>query len=294
MSANNDDTLYHYTSIDGLNSILSSRKIWLSDCRFLNDRDEFNKAKDMFLSRFDGSLRDILEAAFHWSGRDTYHCVFSLSKSPEVLSQWRTYADNGRGAALGINRRHLSGFGRSILDCVYTNHDKFIDGVIERNSDSIKQIENLYYGASDDIDHSNLESSIGETLEAVNALGRFSDALRKESHLMDGIYTDLLAVKNTAFQEEQEVRVILNVPRADVSTRVSDGLIVPYVDRGLMWQDEIGTSKNDEHHRHLWCVVCQIWLGPRSDKRNFESLNVFGQFGWARNGAINRFDCGFL
>lgn len=95
-----DLRFYHYTSIDSFNSIFRSGKVWASDCRYLNDSHELAKAQELFLSKFEGKTREALSLAFHWHSFSRCHCVFSLSRSPEVLSQWRAYADDGKGVAI--------------------------------------------------------------------------------------------------------------------------------------------------------------------------------------------------
>ena len=40
--------LYHYTSIDGLEGILSKRSFWASQIHFLNDIQEFKYSFDIF------------------------------------------------------------------------------------------------------------------------------------------------------------------------------------------------------------------------------------------------------
>ena len=51
-----EDVLYHYTSISALNGILTSRNVWASDCRFLNDQKELINAIDIFINKFDGNV----------------------------------------------------------------------------------------------------------------------------------------------------------------------------------------------------------------------------------------------
>ena len=42
------ETLYHYTSADGLKSIIENKTIRFSDYRFLNDIDELEYGKKIF------------------------------------------------------------------------------------------------------------------------------------------------------------------------------------------------------------------------------------------------------
>jgi len=145
--------LYHYTNIAGLNGIIQSCKIWASDCRYLNDRQELVKALDLFLSKFEGPKREALSKAFQWHSFSRCHCVFSLSRSPQVLSQWRTYADDGRGAAIGFKAEFLSLKGINnpasfLVHCVYEDHDGFIDGLTKRCEQEVEELTKNASGGS--------------------------------------------------------------------------------------------------------------------------------------------------
>lgn len=263
----NEEILYHYTSIAGLNDILCSRSVWASDCRYLNDEKELVHALQLFLSRFDGATRKALSLALSWHNLSRAHCVFSLSRSPEVLSQWRAYSDDGRGAALGFKRKHLPGIGqqppRVLVDCVYDDHHEFIDGVVERCEHDIVALLKMH-----------------KEEPAVNS---FCCLVDENPQPLVRLYAELLRIKNPAFREEQEVRLVLSAPMKQVRTRVAKGLIVPYVEHEFVDKDE----------EHLWCVAPEVWLGPRCDRRSKDGLGSFGQFGWSIEG-IHQFDCGYV
>lgn len=40
-------TLWHYTSYAALQGIISSKRVWATEYRFLNDREEFLHAKEL-------------------------------------------------------------------------------------------------------------------------------------------------------------------------------------------------------------------------------------------------------
>lgn len=264
-----DEVLYHYTSIAGLNGIISSRKVWASDCRYLNDQKELVHAVDLFLSRYDGDAKTILSSALLWQRLSRAHCVFSLSRSPRVLSQWRAYGDDGRGAAIGFSRKYLMGIGKTdshiLVDCIYDDHEGFLDGIAERCNEDIQALIKMHSDSG-------------------GASNSFWDQIDKTPAPLVQLYGELLRVKNPAFQEEQEVRLVISVPTRQVQTRVAKGLIIPYVEHALV-------DKGDE--QYLWCIAPEIWLGPRCDNRNLQALQVFGQFGWGVNG-LHHYDCGYI
>lgn len=97
------------------------------------------------------------------------------------------------------------------------------------------------------------------------------------------LYGELLKVKNPAFREEQEVRLVISVPIRHIRTRVSRNIIIPYVEHEFVEKDEM----------QMWCIAPKIWLGPKCDKRNEQALRMFCQFGWNVEG-IHSFDCGYI
>src|SRR5262249_45732136 len=106
--------LYHYTDAAGLLGILKSGTLWLSDMKSMSDKRELlhgidigrsilrkkskkpnvHRATQMFSARFD-EMGDM---------RENQHLhVVCLAKDGNDLSQWRGYADDGHGFALGFN-----------------------------------------------------------------------------------------------------------------------------------------------------------------------------------------------
>jgi hypothetical protein len=106
--------LYHYTNAEGLRGIFESKQIWFTDYRHLNDPSEFlhglefardiagqlkesadSRAKfflDQFITRFRSETFD--------KGFEFY--IASFSRKRNDLGQWRAYADNGQGFAIGF------------------------------------------------------------------------------------------------------------------------------------------------------------------------------------------------
>ena len=99
------ELMYHYCSTRAFCEIVNSKTIWLSDLRATNDRMEGRWA-DSLLSLPDGvpcieKVRPVFSLERHWAFRSaTYVACFSLGH--DLLSQWRGYADDGKGVAVGF------------------------------------------------------------------------------------------------------------------------------------------------------------------------------------------------
>lgn len=110
--------IYHYTDDHGLKGILETGRLWFTDLFSLNDPSELNhgirhaldalkseadkgpsEAK-IFYKQFTGALAGNVESSAHY-----FVCCFS--KTDDDLGQWRAYADDGCGYAIGFDAEVL-------------------------------------------------------------------------------------------------------------------------------------------------------------------------------------------
>lgn len=271
-----ENVLYHYTNIESFNAIYRSGIVWASDCRYLNDREEFIRAKDMFLACSDEQVREMLKIAFNAYGLKKFHCVFSLSRSPKVLSQWRAYGDDGKGVSIGIYVDNILSYKKypsaSLVECIYEKQEEFISNLKDICSEEIVEIVRMFKSTED---------------IAWNSAGSLIDVVENNCEPIEKIICQLLKVKNAAFLEEQETRLVLNVPISEVKTRSSNGLIIPYVEHDLFPYDE-------NHLSPFAFVVPEVWFGPKCDKRNIEVLRSMGHLGWFAGDTLKQYDCGYV
>ena len=100
------DVLYHYTSNSALLSILKNKSLWLSAQWHLNDYAEghvFNilvgeLAEHLGLQPSSDRLESISSVGCY---------VNCLTQHEDMLSQWRGYAEDGKGVAIGIKKSAL-------------------------------------------------------------------------------------------------------------------------------------------------------------------------------------------
>jgi hypothetical protein len=107
--------LFHYTTDEALIPILDSQLFYATERTCLNGGQEFTwgfnsfrnllkeKAPKAFAHDFIDSVLTAIEGK---TGDDLRHFIVSLSAKPDLLSQWRAYAANGKGYALGLNCKH--------------------------------------------------------------------------------------------------------------------------------------------------------------------------------------------
>ena len=111
--------IYHYTDDVGLRGILESGRLWLTDVSNLNDPSELNHGLSQAIivlnsmvaagppesKMFAKQLADF--AAQKGIQGSAHFFVSSFSSCGDDLGQWRAYADDGRGYALGFDTMAL-------------------------------------------------------------------------------------------------------------------------------------------------------------------------------------------
>jgi len=111
--------IYHYTNDIGLRGILETGRVWLTDIFSLNDPSELSHGfshvvkilNDRALTGpsesklFARQIQEFLSAGGIQESAHYFACSFSAAG--DDLGQWRAYADNGRGYALGFDARAL-------------------------------------------------------------------------------------------------------------------------------------------------------------------------------------------
>ena len=102
-------TLYHYTTAQGLLSMMKSGHMWATESRYMNDPREFLHGADIMLQVMNRlvkrknppqALRDVkAQIARHIEEKFQNVRIFcaSFCSAGDLLSQWRGYGDSGGG-----------------------------------------------------------------------------------------------------------------------------------------------------------------------------------------------------
>ena len=156
--------IYHYTNDIGLKGIVEGGKLWMSDIFNLNDPSELRHgisfaAKELksktgnssieaqrFAERFSVFCQDGTPESAHY-----FTCSFSTDGND--LGQWRAYADNGCGYALGFDAEALAEIflkeadthGGDIYTFPMTYKESDIVGIYKQLIDNILPLISLPY-----------------------------------------------------------------------------------------------------------------------------------------------------
>ncbi|MEH6660819.1 MAG: DUF2971 domain-containing protein [Parasphingorhabdus sp.] len=187
-------TLYHYCSSSTLLSILEHGKLRFSDINMMNDPREWGYAYELFeraanallemvpdhaaLEGLDAGFLDEVDAYLSPKQLISHPVITCFSKEPDVLSQWRGYADDGRGWSIGFNGKAIDAMPVSLLEVVYDPDQQ------------LTEVQNF--------------------LAAMYIIwrekdGEFRDAVGRDAAMLASF---LHAYKHPSFREEQEIRAI--------------------------------------------------------------------------------------
>lgn len=254
------ETLYHYCSSEAFTSIVRSQTIWLSALSLSNDSMEGQivKATIMQLAERDGlsdAVRERLRESLAFSERFFEGLGFCLSEKGELLSQWRGYADDAKGLAIGFDRERLEALaqstwgkaspGFSLYKVVYDKHQQLVEPTYQQLRASIDAGAFKLKGSWSLLEHRTPEQ-IAEDDRRIEEAHR--DLIIKLLQLLPKLYE----LKTKAFSEEREWRLVsmwLGTQGDPCLFRSAGNRILPYRAFPLGPQDS--------------SIISEVILGPR-------------------------------
>ena len=221
--------LYHYCSNKTCFNILQSKSIWLCDIRKSNDFNELQifyhdifyyiwdiYKKNPFSFIYNGESDDsaimklLEESKSLWETKflkgDISDLVMCFSEKNDMLSQWRGYADNGKGCCIGFSydllREYcskLSGLLR--LEKITYLSDKQIEETTRKYAEDIlNELKTLRQWIVENMTHDDEDADTNGLL-GYNFNG-----------MLENVFIDSLKYKSRSFKEEKEWRLFLSNP----------------------------------------------------------------------------------
>lgn len=234
--------LYHYCSNDTFLSILRNSELWLSELTLSNDSMEGAWVWEML--REECQKRDIPAENLDFFKSQTNYLqelvwafAFCMSSDGDVLSQWRGYADNGLGVAIGFDHETVKSLNMTTQKKCYTPslQEVIYKNITSKNilNKSSKQVKDIEF----DIEIiTYVINSI--TQENIKRARLDDDIIINISSIF--IKNNMYVIKNQAFYEECEWRIIISMPAEGhrynlmgefehVNFRARNDHIVPYL-----------------------------------------------------------------
>ena len=302
--------LYHYASMEKAISILKYKNFRLSDITKSNDVNEmsicFPRLFDEMINSYDvhdgfsyeftykekdgregfgilvKELRERIEREFEDGTISTF--VICLSEEGDLLSQWRGYADDGRGICLGFNVHELLEFtdtsnitGYALEKVQYLSKEE-LDQWIKNVANELLQLVDIILGAIEDgniVYSSDVEFDKGifDTLY-YNIIAEIEESIKFKA---DGFKEEKewrLFIKNSLNKDEIDKKEFSSIGRlsemtrrkssefvdANVDFNVKENDIVPFISLGF-----------DKFHDNL---INEVICGPNNMIRKSD-LDMF-------------------
>jgi hypothetical protein len=217
------DTLYHYCSNSAFHSIISNQEIWLTSLSLSNDTREGKVVLDTIreLAIEDGQDKDTVERminAIHLN-KIMEGLGFCLSEKKDLLSQWRGYADDASGVAIGFSKKYFEelsqdpdnkdkdGWNKEAgfrLNKVLYKNEKQKEALTSTYAEMKKLVEEgaLNYGRRASL------FLFGDEEAKKQQDGKERALFFKYAIAALPLFTTMFTLKGTAFEEEHEWRLI--------------------------------------------------------------------------------------
>ena len=273
------DTLYHYCPTKSFLDIISNRSIRLSSLSLSNDTMEgrlVSRIFERFVEQSDISsdekeyVRDTIEfveGMFDGLG-------FCLSEKPDTLSQWRGYADDGRGFSIGFSKSYLDALSkdgasdksRFRLDRVLykqSEHEAVLKPIFE------KILKRILSGELKQHRHRGLFDLLSET-EKQEQLAKHKTAKGILMLQFLPAFPKVHILKSDAFSEEYEWRLISYLSKssdAKVSFTASRDRLIPYREFAIT---PLGGN-----------AINEIYIGPKNITPDFVVERMLAKYEFA-------------
>jgi len=261
-------TIYHYASLDTLISIVENQTLYSTNIYFLNDKKEYNYGVDLILSRITvlkecGLNQEILNSLEKHINiiykSERYATCFS--KNGDLLSQWRAYANYGKGVSIGFDSIQLD---KSIDQFLQRKH---IEYDIQYQTDTIDElvriIINFFEKSKEIFDW----AEYGYEWLVTNAIVEFLNDI-------------ISSFKDPSFFEEQEYRFeyiidgnMIRKKDLELHFRANETQIIPYLKLISKYRKfeinkkngKYGDIEDDSFFLHKKLPIREIIVGPSLD-----------------------------
>lgn len=259
------ETIYHYTDFGGLIAILESQSLYCTNINFLNDTKEFNHGVEILENIIDSyqtnktneRIFDLLKKQVNTIyNLDRY--VTCFSKNGDLLSQWRSYGNQGKGIAIGFHPLEIEESLSEFLCGMNILYDENIQkNIIE---EYIKITLKYFENSKELFDWTNYDY----------------DFLVADT-ILDFLEGVIAGFKHPSFIEEKEFRIEYkvdgNINKQDKKTikfRHSENLLIPYITLISKFKErQLRAKTNPDILKHtdtdIRLPLKEIIIGPSLD-----------------------------
>ena len=285
-SKKNSKTLYHYTDLHSLKSIVENQSFFCSNSAYLNDKKEYYYGLELFKKEFEKiasnpenetSLKIVTAVLNELKEKNiSNHFATCFSLEGDLLSQWRAYADDGKGIAIGLDRKKLIEGFENIASGFYIEYGS--TNQLELVNNLIKTITDYYF----------------ENYDLILGLKSNEDVFKEIAQEINELLDKYIGLfKHSSFEEEKEFRFEMSTDKQfstsleSISYRVGkNNLLVPYKVLKTDYAFEKERAKDDiaslelleknKKYRVKKIPISHIIIGPSLDSElNKHSIKDF-------------------
>lgn len=234
------NTIYHYTSLQTLEAIVTNKTLRLSDITKSNDSEEIvwieryitDIFEDVYVRNRTRRLEELLPKdrwmaltehykTDYFDGDHRYYSYYVICFSTEMdlLSQWRGYGDDGRGVAIGLNTEVL-------IQALHRVSPALSLGKVRYDARSqeaaVRRLAQSLIKAIKDEIASIIPSDIDDSEDYRNIVR--SVYMPWFNAAFGALFDQAVTMKNPFFQEEREYRVYMQVSNGDILQTNHDSL----------------------------------------------------------------------
>lgn len=242
------DTLYHYCSVESFHAIISGKTIRLSDLSSSNDSQEGNYGIGLLckeLQKRYGYLESPANMILNLIASQVRAGGFCMSAKCDFLSQWRGYANDGHGFAIGFNKLKL--------DLLY------LKPIVELDKTNLIRVDYGETSRTALLDSICLKFHDFYQVAKANKLNIDNYKSKELIELASCLYQFIFSVKTPGFMEEEEWRLYTCLFKDYSNVRASY--------KGLVSFSELPLIDNQN-------LVTHVLIGPKntSPKKVVESF----------------------
>lgn len=152
-----EEQLYHYTSLESIESMIQYKSIRASNIFLMNDPNELIFGQEHITNKLHHALSEKLKQSYKRQSINTFSAfIFSLSELSDDMNQWEKYGNKHKGIRIGFTPKNLLEFWSKIENITtflvpviyHDDHSEYIDpyGTIfkEMKNSFISKINGYY------------------------------------------------------------------------------------------------------------------------------------------------------
>lgn len=244
LHANIAQRLYHYTSLEGFQSIMQKRDFWISNIRYMNDSHEFENGKAICkevikakLDIHDGDeIKQYLQGLWHVCDQGTSQGFFkirsgdifalSFCNNGDILTQWQFYGSEG--ISIGFENAV------NTFDAItFMNEDQYEEEIKEMKPEELLPHDELRLFPHKVIYDDNKKREMFEVILdiGINFINRFSGFVDMcIEGISDVLFHYFALMKDVHLEHEHELRFLYysNKDNKRIHFRKRNGILLPY------------------------------------------------------------------